>query len=176
MDDMFRVSGTNLTVFVPKELDHHIAEMLNQKTDWIMEQKNIRRIVFDFRETDFMDSSGIGVIMGRYRNINLIGGKVEAVHVNDRIDKLLHMSGIYKLISISRREKWNIKGNQKGNSMENTNEMSIEFDSRSCNEGFARVAVAAFCTQLNPTLEGGRRCKNGGIGGNHKFNHSWIRG
>lgn len=37
--------------------------------------------------------------------------------------------------------------------MENTNEMKIEFDSRSCNEGFARVAVAAFCTQLNPTLE-----------------------
>ena len=37
--------------------------------------------------------------------------------------------------------------------MENTNEMMIEFDSRSCNEGFARVAVAAFCTQMNPTLE-----------------------
>lgn len=37
--------------------------------------------------------------------------------------------------------------------MENTNEMTIEFDSRSCNEGFARVAVAAFSTQLNPTLE-----------------------
>ena len=43
--------------------------------------------------------------------------------------------------------------------MENTNEMSIEFDSRSCNEGFARVAVAAFCTQLNPYTRGGRRCK-----------------
>ncbi|POP30760.1 anti-sigma F factor [Lactonifactor longoviformis] len=37
--------------------------------------------------------------------------------------------------------------------MENTNEMIIEFDSRSCNESFARVTVAAFCTQLNPTLE-----------------------
>lgn len=37
--------------------------------------------------------------------------------------------------------------------MQNTNEMMIEFDSRSCNEGFARVAVAAFCTQLNPTME-----------------------
>ena len=37
--------------------------------------------------------------------------------------------------------------------MRNTNEMMIEFDSRSCNEGFARVAVAAFCTQMNPTLE-----------------------
>ena len=37
--------------------------------------------------------------------------------------------------------------------MENTNEMMIEFDSRSCNEGFARVAVASFCTQMNPTLE-----------------------
>lgn len=114
MDDMFRVSGTNLTVFVPRELDHHIAQTMNEKTDWIMEQRNIRSIVFDFRETDFMDSSGIGVIMGRYRNINLIGGKVEAIHVNDRINKLLHMSGIYKLITISREKKWNIKGNQKG--------------------------------------------------------------
>ena len=37
--------------------------------------------------------------------------------------------------------------------MEHTNEMVLEFDSRSCNEGFARVAVAAFSTQLNPTLE-----------------------
>lgn len=37
--------------------------------------------------------------------------------------------------------------------MENTNEMKLEFDSRTCNEGFVRVAVAAFCTQLNPTLE-----------------------
>lgn len=37
--------------------------------------------------------------------------------------------------------------------MENNNEMTIIFDSRSCNEGFVRVAVAAFCTQLNPTLE-----------------------
>ena len=37
--------------------------------------------------------------------------------------------------------------------MEQTNEMMIEFDSRSCNESFARVAVAAFMTQLNPTLE-----------------------
>ena len=37
--------------------------------------------------------------------------------------------------------------------MERTNEMQIEFDARSCNEGFVRVSVAAFCTQLNPTLE-----------------------
>lgn len=37
--------------------------------------------------------------------------------------------------------------------MENSNEMKIIFDSRSCNESFVRVAVAAFCTQLNPTLE-----------------------
>lgn len=37
--------------------------------------------------------------------------------------------------------------------METRNEMTLFFDSRSCNEGFVRVAVAAFCTQLNPTLE-----------------------
>ena len=46
-------------------------------------------------------------------------------------------------------------GTERGGERMRKNEMKLEFDSRSCNEGFARVAVAAFLTQLNPTLEEG---------------------
>ena len=90
-----------------------------------------------------MDSSGIGVIMGRYKTICLIGGEVWAVHANARIRKILTLSGVTKIMQIYEEDEV----------MRNTNEMEIRFDSRSENEGFARVAVAAFMTQLNPTVE-----------------------
>ena len=47
-----------------------------------------------------MDSSGIGVMMGRYRNISLLGGKVKAIHVGEQVEKILRISGIYKVIAI----------------------------------------------------------------------------
>lgn len=107
MEELFQVDGTCLTVFVPKELDHHNAEAVNTGADLILERQNIHQIVFDFKNTEFMDSSGIGVIMGRYHNVNLVGGYISAIHVNDRIDKLLHLSGVYKLITISKEKGWN---------------------------------------------------------------------
>ena len=60
---------------------------------------------FDFEQTDFMDSSGIGVIMGRYRMICLIGGEVWAVHANARIRKILTMSGVTKIMQIYEEEQ-----------------------------------------------------------------------
>ena len=47
-----------------------------------------------------MDSSGIGVIMGRYRRIFMLGGEVCAVHVNERMRKILTMSGVTKIMQI----------------------------------------------------------------------------
>jgi len=114
MDEVLQVDGTCMTVFVPKELNHHNAEGIIREADRVLERENIHQIVFDFRDTEFMDSSGIGVIMGRYHNINLVGGYVSAVHVNERINKLLHLSGVYKLITISKEQGWSDKGNKKG--------------------------------------------------------------
>lgn len=110
MKEFFQVKGTCLTVYVPKELDHHNAEAVIAGADLILERQNIHQIVFDFKDTEFMDSSGIGVIMGRYHNVNLIGGYISAIHVNERINKLLHLSGVYKLITISKEKGWNHKG------------------------------------------------------------------
>lgn len=100
MEDFFRINGTDLTVFLPAELDHHNAEKIKRGSDRLIQDNNIRRIIFDFRKTSFMDSSGIGMIMGRYKNIRFMGGAVAAVHVNDRILRILTLSGIYKVIDI----------------------------------------------------------------------------
>ena len=62
--------------------------------------RNIRSIVFDFEKTVFMDSSGIGMIMGRYKNIRFMGGTAIAVKVSDRIRRILTLSGVYKYMDI----------------------------------------------------------------------------
>lgn len=100
MEDFFTVSGTDLTVSVPAELDHHIAEKIKKGSDRLIENSNIRRIIFDFQKTCFMDSSGIGMLMGRYKNMRFMGGAVVAVNVNERIRRILTLSGIHKVIEI----------------------------------------------------------------------------
>ena len=100
MDVVLEVKGNILKIYVPEELDHHYAEKIRQESDRILTKQNIRQIVFDFRKTVFMDSSGIGVMMGRYRNISLLGGKVKAIHVGEQVEKILRISGIYKVIAI----------------------------------------------------------------------------
>lgn len=79
MDNEFKVAGTCLIIQVPQELDHHNAAIIREKADRIIERQNIKDVVFDFAETSFMDSSGIGVIMGRYKTIKFLGGTVSAV-------------------------------------------------------------------------------------------------
>lgn len=139
----YQVQENCLTVFLPHELDHHNAEEIRKESDHLIERNHIRYVIFDFAETNFMDSSGIGVIMGRYKRIYMLGGEVCAVHANERMKKILTMSGVTKIMQIYEEEK----------QMENTNEMQLIFDSRSSNESFARVTVAAFMTSLNPTVE-----------------------
>ena len=114
MDELLEVKGNILMIYVPEELDHPAAEKIRVESDRILTKQNIRQIVFDFRNTVFMDSSGIGVIMGRYRNIHLLGGKVKAVHVGEQLEKILKISGIYKVIQIEPDHGRNEKGNKKG--------------------------------------------------------------
>lgn len=94
------IDGTDLIVYMPEEVDHLSASDLRIAADLVLENYDIHRIVFDFSNTLFMDSSGIGMIMGRYRNIVKKGGEMVAIHTNSRIEKILYLSGIYKLIPI----------------------------------------------------------------------------
>ena len=101
----YQVQENCLTVFLPNELDHHNAEEIRKESDHLIEHNHIRYVVFDFKETNFMDSSGIGVIMGRYKRIYLLGGEVCAVHTNERMRKILTMSGITKIMQIYEEEE-----------------------------------------------------------------------
>ena len=101
----YQVQENCLTVFLPEELDHHNTEEIREKTDRLIEEHQIKCVIFDFADTNFMDSSGIGVIMGRYKLIYLLGGEVWAVHPNERIKKILNMSGVTRIIQIYEEEK-----------------------------------------------------------------------
>ena len=57
-------------------------------------------MVFDFEATKFMDSSGIGLLIGRYRKISCFGGKVYCIHVDRQIKRMLYLSGVYRIIEI----------------------------------------------------------------------------
>lgn len=105
MEQVYRIEGVSLTVQMPAELDHPNAERVKKETDHYLENYHIQHIIFDFRNTDFMDSSGVGVIAGRYRLLDLRGGSMEAVHVSERIEKILHLSGMHKIMEIHREEK-----------------------------------------------------------------------
>ena len=66
----YQVEENCLTIFLPSEVDHHNAEKIRRKSDRLIEKHHIKCVIFDFGETNFMDSSGIGVIMGRYRMVS----------------------------------------------------------------------------------------------------------
>ena len=65
-----------LIIHLPKELDHHNCRNLRYETDLLLAENYINRIVFDFSKTEFMDSSGIGVLLNRYKQMERSGGQV----------------------------------------------------------------------------------------------------
>lgn len=100
MESIFSINGTTLTILLPAEIDHHSAEKIRLEADQLIQRRNIRSILFDFSEAVFMDSSGIGMIIGRYKTMRFMGGTVAAIHVNERMRRILTLSGIYKIIDI----------------------------------------------------------------------------
>ena len=102
MKSVFEVQGNCLTVHLPEEVDHPVSEDIRKESDNIMWKKYIRTMIFDFSETMFMDSSGIGLIMGRYRAMGMRGDCIRATGVSAYIEKLLHLSGVYKFVEICR--------------------------------------------------------------------------
>lgn len=82
------------------ELDHHITNEVRDGIDNVLNSRPIKNIIFDFKNIRFMDSSGIGVIIGRYKKIANDGGKVSVINVNARVKKIFDLSGMNKIISI----------------------------------------------------------------------------
>lgn len=98
MESHYEVWEGQLVIRVPKELDHHQASQLKLEADLLIEAYQIKKLVFDFGDTEFMDSSGIGMMIGRCRNMGYYGGEVSAINLNQRLKKIFVVSGLHKLI------------------------------------------------------------------------------
>ena len=91
---------TLLVQFTTTELDHHVATYIKENVDDIIMRKNIKNIIFDFHNIKFMDSSGIGVIIGRYKKIANVHGNVSVINMNPRVEKVFNLSGMGKIINV----------------------------------------------------------------------------
>lgn len=100
MEHIFTITGTVMTIHLPSEIDHHSSEQIRIQADRLVQKKNIRCILFDFADAVFMDSSGIGMIIGRYKVMRFMGGTVMAINVGERMRRILTLSGIYRVIDI----------------------------------------------------------------------------
>ena len=100
MKVFFSEKGSVLTVKVIGELDHHNAPQIREETDFKITNDNIRHLIFDFTNLSFMDSSGIGVIIGRYKLLSSLKGKMYIVSPSKSLNRILELSGIMKIIKV----------------------------------------------------------------------------
>ena len=97
MNVSFQAEDHILLIHMDGELDHHSAELVKKSTDEQIESNKIRDIVFNFKNVRFMDSSGVGFVMGRYKKIQEAGGRVAVIGTDQYINRILEMSGIYTI-------------------------------------------------------------------------------
>lgn len=94
----YEYSNGVLIYYLPPELDHYEADRIKRKSEEVFADGDVKYIVFDFSKVNFMDSSGIGLITGRYRKISDKKGRAYVINVSEPIDKLLFLSGIYRIV------------------------------------------------------------------------------
>ena len=95
----FKEHGAYLVARFSGEIDHHSAAVIKDAVDNYYLQSGRRHIIMDFGGVTFMDSSGIGMIIGRYKKAGLNGGKVYAVGLSATVGRIFEISGLKKIIS-----------------------------------------------------------------------------
>lgn len=93
-------SEGNLVVKLDGEIDHHSAAEIRDGLDRLISENKPRNLVLELSGIDFMDSSGLGLVLGRYRRLTEMGAKMYIKNPGLRIEKILAMAGVDKLIKI----------------------------------------------------------------------------
>lgn len=89
-----------LVVRISEEIDQDTVDKIKRKIDDEIEKYLPKKVIFDFEDITFMDSSGIGMVLGRYKLIKLIGGDMEIVNVSKTVNRIFKMSGIGRIICV----------------------------------------------------------------------------
>lgn len=98
-DYIYMVSTDKLLIRMNAELDHHLADEMREVIDEIIDMRGVKHVIFDFTKVTFMDSAGIGLIMGRYRKING-KGDITIAGVNESVKRIMLISGLFKIVKI----------------------------------------------------------------------------
>ena len=86
---------------ITDEIDDCSVQKIRRRADYEIERYMPRKVVFDFDSVTFMDSAGIGLIIGRYKFTNMLGGKLEVANLTQSVRKIFEMSGILRLIPVT---------------------------------------------------------------------------
>ena len=90
--------GARTIVSLSGELDHHSAARVRGQLDLILRDVTVRELVLDMRDVTFMDSAGLGVVLGRYRTLSARGGRMIVSGMRSSVDRIFRMSGLYALV------------------------------------------------------------------------------
>ena len=96
--------GDRVMVLLEGELDHCCAQHIRSELDCMLADPTLRHMMLDFSHLNFMDSSGIGVILGRYRILRDRGGALSVTRMNRHVARIFHMSGMDKIIPVMDQE------------------------------------------------------------------------
>ena len=112
-----RVSSYNntLTVFIEGDIDHHTAKEIRESIDFYIEKYNPRMLEMDFSGVQFMDTSGIGLIMGRFKLMSAIKGKMKVINVPKNLERMVKLSGLGALGIFEKEENKNYAKRSKRN-------------------------------------------------------------
>lgn len=97
MDIHFEVEDGILIAVLSGELDHHSAAEIRGAVDQAILTFHAKYLIFDFQGVNFMDSAGIGVVMGRYNRMKELGGQVFLICCSEYVDRILEMAGVYTI-------------------------------------------------------------------------------
>ncbi|MDE5412049.1 MAG: anti-sigma F factor antagonist [Bacillaceae bacterium] len=98
--------GSVLLVRLEGELDHHTAEQLRTQVERQLEDQDLKHIVLNLEQLSFMDSSGLGVILGRYKQVKNNGGEMVVCAISPAVKRLFEMSGLFKIVRLEESEQF----------------------------------------------------------------------
>ena len=97
--------GRMIIVRLSGELDHHAADHVRLKIDEAIAHSQCKHVILSLKQLQFMDSSGLGLILGRYNLLKNKGGKLAICHVNSAVYRLFEMSGLFKIMPVYENEQ-----------------------------------------------------------------------
>ncbi len=105
MEIKYKKEEGTLIIKILSEIDHHSCEYIKRKCDSEINKLRPKKMILDLQNVEFMDSSGIGMLLGRYKNVIRNNGTIGLMNVNKNIKRIFEMTGILKIIDIYDNEK-----------------------------------------------------------------------